>query len=216
MRKKIILLFLLVGSVLFGQEAFRYDTIQVSKDDSRNIHRYKKRSITQQSRYQEERQPSAAVSNTVFNPKNLRYGLNLGFSLSNNYSLFRFAPQLGYQFNRYVMAGAGVSYYYSKRKYYYDRDQANHYSNSIGANAFAYLYPAPFIALSARPEINYIWKSSKNREGTFNKRNATVPSFVVGAGLRMGNAHAMLYYDLVQDVDSPYSSGLFYGVSVYF
>jgi hypothetical protein len=43
-----------------------------------------------------------------------------------------------------------------------------------------------------------------------------VPSVVIGGGLRMGNAHAMIYYDLVQDIDSPYTSGVFYGVSIYF
>ena len=115
------------------------------------------------------------------------------------------------------MAGVGVSYYHSKQRVYFQSERVNDYINSLGANAFAYLYPVKFIAFSVQPEFNYIWASSEGDvSGTYNKRKALVPSVVVGAGLRLGSAHAMIYYDLVQDVNSPYSSGVFYGVSVYF
>ena len=67
-----------------------------------------------------------------------------------------------------------------------------------------------------RPEINYIWNSYKEGEAVTYKKDVLVPSVVVGAGLRLGQAHAMLYYDWVQDINSPYTSGVFYGVSVYF
>ena len=127
--------------------------------------------------------------------------------------LFR-SPQLGYQFNKYMMAGAGVSYYYSKRKYYYS-DESRH-NNSLGGNLFAYLYPTSFLAISVQPEVNYIWNSYRQGSDVTYKKDVLVPSVVVGAGLRLGRAHAMLYYDLVQDIDSPYTSGVFYGVSVYF
>ena len=118
-------------------------------------------------------------------------------------SLFLLAPQLGYQFNQYFMAGVGVSYYYSKYKGYIKSDRITHYNNSLGGNLFAYLYPTSFLALSVQPEANYIWASYKDAAGVSYKRDVLVPSVVVGAGLRLGRAHAMLYYDLVQDVDSP-------------
>ncbi len=156
-------------------------------------------------------QPTAK---TGFDARNLRYGLNLGLNFSNDYTFFRLAPQLGYQFNKYMMAGAGVSYYYSKRKYYYS-DESRH-NNSLGGNLFAYLYPTSFLAISVQPEVNYIWNSYRQGSDVTYKKDVLVPSVVIGAGLRLGQAHAMLYYDLVQDIDSPYTSGIFYGVSVYF
>ncbi|MDD2796927.1 MAG: hypothetical protein PHE76_03150, partial [Candidatus Pacebacteria bacterium] len=123
----------------------------------------------------------------------------------------------GYQFNRYLMAGAGVSYYYSKNRIYHQQERVSLYNNSLGANLFGYFYPSRMLVVSVQPELNYVWSNYKgDLSGELDKANVLVPSFVVGAGLRLGPAHAMLYYDLVQDVNSPYSSGIFYGMSVYF
>ena len=218
MKKVILGLSVFFSMLSYSQESFRYDTIRVSKEDTRNIHHYRERqgqglAKQNQQRRRQSTQPSVS---TGFDARKLRYGLNLGLNFSNSYSLFRLAPQVGYQFNQYFMTGVGVSYYHSKRKYYYSDGQVTHSNNSLGANAFAYLYPVRFIAFSMQPEVNYIWRSSKDSQGEFNKRDVLVPSVIVGAGLRMGNAHAMIYYDLVQDVNTPYSSGIFYGVSVYF
>lgn len=221
MKKLILALFLITTTLSFAQQPFRYDTIRVSRDDARNIHHYNK----QQQRgpkhsQQRQRQQNGSIHSTAktgFDATKLRYGLNLGLNFSNDYSLFRLAPQVGYQFNKYMMAGAGVSYYHSKRRNYINPDRITRYNNSLGGNLFAYLYPASFLAISVQPEVNYIWASSKDAQGaTFNKRDVLVPSVVVGAGFRLGSAHAMIYYDLVQDIDSPYTSGVFYGVSVYF
>ena len=226
MRNNILTLFLLVSVFSFSQEPFRYDTIRVSDDDSRNIHQYQKKEQTPKSTQQRKpitiqaSLPSATnqpTTNSSFDARKLRYGINFGLNFSSNYSLFRLAPQVGYQFNQYVLAGVGVSYYYSKTRLYHEEERVTHSNNSIGANTFAYLYPMRMIAISAQPEVNYIWSSlNGDSSGQYNKQNVLVPSFVIGAGLRLGRAHAMLYYDLVQDVNSPYSSGLFYGVSVYF
>lgn len=220
MKKLILAIFLITTTLAFSQQPFRYDTIRVSKEDTRNIHHYNQRQGVQKQNQQRLRGPgprnAQSAAKTGFDAKNLRYGLNLGLNFSNDYSLFRLAPQVGYQFNKYVMAGAGVSYYHSKRRNYINPERITRYNNSLGANLFGYLYPASFLAISVQPEFNYIWASSKDSQGTFNKRDVMVPSVVVGAGLRLGSAHAMIYYDLVQDIDSPYSSGVFYGVSVYF
>lgn len=221
--KKLLLPFLLIlTTVAFSQQPFRYDTIRVSQDDTRNIHQNQQHRNTLQQRNQQRNQQrldsSQSVANTGFDARNLRYGLNFSLNISDSYSLIRFAPQVGYQFSKHLMAGAGVSYYYSKRKYYYANSHSRdtRHSNSLGANLFGYLYPTSFLAISVRPEINYIWNSYKDDSSSTYKHDVLVPSVVVGAGIRLGQAHAMLYYDLVQDKDSPYTSGLFYGVSVYF
>ena len=201
MKKLILILFVILSTLSYSQEPFRYDTIRVSRDDTRNIHQQKQNQPLAKQNRQIQRGTSEPEAKIGFDAKKLRYGLNLGLNFSNNYSLFRLAPQVGYQFNEYVMAGVGVSYYHSKQRVYFQSERVNDYINSLGANAFAY----------------YIWASSEGDvSGTYNKRKALVPSVVVGAGLRLGSAHAMIYYDLVQDVNSPYSSGVFYGVSVYF
>ncbi len=219
MKKLLLAIFVTLSTVAFSQKPFRYDTIRVSTDDTRNIHQRshgQHHQRTLQERNQKIKGLSQPMVRKGFDARNLRYGLNFSLNLSNNYSLFRFAPQVGYQFSKYLMAGAGVSYYYSKRKYY-NSNETRH-TNSLGGNLFGYLYPTSFLALSVRPEANYIWNSYEDRDSsTMFKREVLVPSVVVGAGLRLGGrAHAMLYYDLVQDADSPYTSGVFYGVSVYF
>ncbi len=215
MNKFFLSLFLILSTLSFSQQPFRYDTIRVSKDDTRNIHQGLQQQQRQQQPNQQRSTYSQSEAKTGFDTRNLRYGLNLSLNLNNDYSLFRFAPQVGYQFNKFVMAGAGVSYYYSKRKYYYT-DETRH-NNSLGGNLFAYLYPTSFLALSVRPEVNYIWNSYREGKEVTYKKDVLVPSVVIGAGLRLGGrSHAMLYYDLVQDIDSPYTSGVFYGLSVYF
>lgn len=215
MKKLLIALLLILSTVAFSQQPFRYDTIRVSKDDTRNIHQGQLRTQAQNQQRRRISTPSSSTK-TGFDAKNMRYGLNLGLSFSSYYSLFRLAPQVGYQFNKYVMAGVGVSYYYSKYKSYINNTRVTDNTNSLGGNVFGYLYPTSFLAISIQPEANYIWTSSKDAQGTYNKRDVLVPSAVIGAGLRLGQAHAMLYYDLIQDVNSPYTSGVFYGVSVYF
>ena len=220
MKKILLSVFLLISVLTFSQQSFTYDTIRVSKDDSRNIHQYQNRQrVATQNQVRARRQSDQPALGSRFDASKLRYGINFGLNFSNNYSLFRLAPQVGYQFNRYFMAGLGVSYYYSKNRIYnYNFDERVSYiSNSVGGNAFAYLYPASILVLSIQPEANYIWSRYKGDiSGEYDKNNVLVPSVVVGAGLKLGPAHAMLYYDLVQDVNSPYSSGIFYGVSIYF
>ena len=217
--KKILLgIFLSITLFAFSQEPFKYDTIRVTKEDARNIHRYEnKQSPSVQNQQRAQRPQIKPLSSSGFDARNLRYGINFGLNFSSNYSMFRLAPQVGYQLNKYVMTGVGVSYYYAKNRLYNQQERVYHYTNSLGANAFAYLYPMRFIAISAQPEVNYIWTKVKGKDiAEYDNRNSLVPSFVIGAGLRFGRAHAMIYYDMVQDVNSQYSSGVFYGVSVYF
>lgn len=218
MKKLIFGIFLLISLFTYSQEPFRYDTIFVAPGDARNIHRnHTTETLPQQLRKQAPVQQRSSSSASGFDTKDLRYGLNFGLNFTTNYSLFRLAPQVGYQFNKYMMAGVGVSYFYSKNRIYHQEERVNLHSNTAGANVFGYLYPASMLVISVQPEVNYVWSSYKgDQSGKYNSEKNLVTSFVVGAGLRLGVAHAMLYYDLVQDANSPYSSGIFYGVSVYF
>ena len=136
MRKLLFVVLLILPSVVFSQQPFRYDTIRVSNDDTRNIHHKQQHTLRQ--RNQKRLRSSQSNTKSQFDARNLRYGLNLGLNFSNDYTFFRIAPQLGYQFNKYFMAGAGVSYYYSKRKYYYSNE--SRHNNSLGANLFGYIY----------------------------------------------------------------------------
>ncbi len=213
MKQLYLLLFLLVT---FAAEAqvIRYDTISVAPGDSRNIHRSRALYLkpADESIYVENSQP-AKNEPLRFDRRKLRFGADLGFSLSRNYTRLGIGPQAGYQFNQYLMAGAGI-------KYYYTRAATPRYvirNNLLGANLFGYLYPARFIALFAQPELNYI--HSKLEEKTAGNRESSsgmVPSLVVGAGLRVGRSHITLNYDLVQHVNSPHPEGFYLGVSAFF
>lgn len=218
MKKTFLGLSLLFSFASFSQKPFTYDTIRVSQDDARNIHQFRNRQqSTSETQFQARRQSAQTSSlGSSFNAKNLRYGINFGLNLTNNKTLFKLAPQIGYQLNRYLLTGIGVSYYYSKNRVYHEEGLVNRHLNSLGASTFTYLYPVSILVISAQPEINYIWSSYKDNLETYNKRSAFAPSFVVGGGIRLGSAHAMIYYDLVQHTDSPYSSDIFYGISVYF
>ena len=176
MRKLLFVVLLILPSVVFSQQPFRYDTIRVSNDDTRNIHHKQQHTLRQ--RNQKRLRSSQSNTKSQFDARNLRYGLNLGLNFSNDYTFFRIAPQLGYQFNKYFMAGAGVSYYYSKRKYYYSNE--SRHNNSLGANLFGYIYPASFLAISIQPEVNYIWNSYREGAAVTYKKDVLVPSVVIG------------------------------------
>lgn len=213
MRRFLFFFFLLATLSLRAQE-ITYDTIRVSSDDERNIHLNRSRvANVSQAPLQRERLPVSQNQNSFFNKSKLRFGANLGLSVSSNYTNLGFGPQIGYQFNQYFMAGAGIKYYYSRaRTYEYEIK-----NNLLGANLFGYLYPISFIALFVQPEINYIWSSLT--ELSTNKKTQSwglVPSLVAGGGFRIKRSHVTLNYDLLQRANSPHPEGLYLGVSVFF
>lgn len=218
MRQTILILLFFLPFVLISQETFRYDTIRVSKDDTRNIHKgTDARYIEAQTSQYSKRTTNESSAKFSLDARKIRYGVNFGLNISDNHSFFKFSPRIGYQFSKLIMAGIGTSYYYAKNRVYHQEERLMYKNNSLGANAFAYVYPLTSIAITIQPELNYIWSSyNGDKSGKFNKQNSLVPSTIIGAGLKLGPAHAMLYYDLVQDINSPHPSGIFYGVSVYF
>lgn len=213
MKQFIPLLFFLIA---LGTEAqvIRYDTIRVAAGDERNIHQTtKQNNIAEAARIQvDEKQPDPNDL-TRFDRRKLRFGADLGLSLSRNYTRLGVGPQVGYQLNPYLMAGAGIKYYYTRADLtsYESRD------NLLGANIFGYFYPARFIALFAQPELNYIRSSLTDKStGNENIKKGMVPSLVVGGGLRLGRSHITLNYDLIQHLNSPHPAGFYLGVSAFF
>lgn len=149
----------------------------------------------------------------IFDKSKLRFGASLGLSLSRNYTHLGLGPQIGYQFNKYFMAGTGI-------KYYYSRAELSNYENKdnlLGINIFGYTYPLRFIAIFTQPELNYIWsKLTYKSTGEIITSNGFVPSLIAGAGFRLGYTHITLNYDLVQRADSPHPDGFYIGVSAFF
>ena len=214
MKQTLVLLLLLFSALQAEAQSIRYDTIRVAADDERNIYRAGGQN------YHIETEPLSVTGNQTnkgdiprFDRKKLRFGADLGLSLSRNYTRLGIGPQVGYQLNQYLLAGAGV-------KYYYTRTSTSYYelrNNLLGVNIFSYLYPTRFIALFAQPELNYVRSSmTEKSNGNEEKIRGMVPSLVVGGGLRLGRSHITLNYDLVQHVNSPNPTGFYLGVSAFF
>ncbi|WP_294067673.1 hypothetical protein [Proteiniphilum sp. UBA1028] len=213
MRSVYIFLLWLV-SFFAGAQGFTYDTIRVSRDDARNIHHHKPqhgndkgKTASIEHRNMESNRPS------FFEKSKLRFGANLGLSVSRNYTRLGLGPQIGYQFNPRFMAGTGIKYYYSKAS----TTEYTVKDNLLGANIFGYFYPVSFVAAFAQPELNYIWSDLTQDSTTETlSHSGLVPSLIVGAGFRVGRSHITLNYDLVKHTYSPHPTGVYLGVSAFF
>lgn len=195
---------LLLLPVIASAQGFSYDTIKVAPDDSRNI--YTNRKHTTLTDYNEN-------TGTVFDKRKLRLGANLGLSLSRNYTHLGVGPLIGYQFNKYFMAGTGIKYFYSRARL----SNYEHKDNIFGINLFGYTYPVSFFTIFTQPELNYISsKLTYNSTGEVITSNGFVPSLIVGAGFRLGYTHITLNYDLVQRPNSPHPDGFYLAVSAFF
>jgi hypothetical protein len=219
MRKSasIYLILCFIPIFIQAQNNFRLDTVRVDKNDSRNIHAYKNKGITSDAPEKSNKEITNSNEIKGFDKTKLRFGANLGLSLSKNYTFLGLGPQIGYSFSNYFMAGAGIKYYYTKTRAYDYGDSYLYKNNLLGANIFGYLYPIKFITVFAQPELNYLWTSVENETtNEVSKDSGIVPSIVVGAGFRLGFTHITFNYDLIHEVNSPYPEGIFLGVSAFF
>jgi outer membrane protein assembly factor BamA len=212
--KKYCFLLLMLFPLFVTAQVITYDTIRVSPDDERNINRRQQQSRrTESVSITPQRKQITDESPATFDKSKLRFGADLGLSISRNYTRLGFGPQVGYQFNNYFMAGAGIKYYYTKAA------TTNYIirNNLLGANLFGYLYPTRFITAFVQPELNYI-RSVLTEKVNDNEElsRGIVPSLVVGAGLRLGRSHITLNYDLVQHANSPHPGGFYLGISAFF
>ncbi|MEO5684255.1 MAG: hypothetical protein ABIQ88_16560 [Chitinophagaceae bacterium] len=155
-----------------------------------------------------------------FDKSKLFIGGNFGLNFSSYYTLINVSPQLGYRFNQYLAAGAGVNFLYSSQKSYYtngaDYSKTNY--GVAGFNIFGRVYPIQQILIQLQPELNYTWGKEKYYDGVtpdykFNPK--LVPSLLAGAGgaIPAGGNGAfiiMVQYDLLQNTRGPYGTKPFY------
>ena len=205
MKRWSLFLIFLLQAICFAQ-GFTLDTIRVAPEDSRNIHQRTQLNKTELSLNKDN------SSRFILDRTKLRLGANIGLSLSRNYTYLGVGPQIGYQFNNYFMAGAGIKYYHLKR----NLSEYERKNNLLGFNLFGYIYPIRFITIFAQPELNYIWSNITYNTGERITNNGIAPSLVVGAGLKLGYTHVTINYDLGQHSNSPHPDGFYLSISAFF
>jgi len=154
-----------------------------------------------------------------FDRSKLFGGGNFGLGFGNTFTVLNLSPQLGYQFNEHLAAGAGVNFIYNSTRAF----GLNERFGYAGMNVFGRFYPIPYIVLHAQPEYNYSWGSFDDGSGRIRYPGRMVPSFLIGGGavLPSGGRSAavvMLLYDAVQDRRAPYPNRPFisFGYNFFF
>ncbi len=142
------------------------------------------------------------------------FGINFG-----NYTLINVSPQLGYRFNKYFAAGAGVNFIYSSLRTDYSDGSRERYNQGVaGLNIFGRVYPIPEILLQVQPELNYTWgklkESGVNYSNTYKLESKFIPSLLLGAGGALpagpGAFIVMAQYDILQQDRNPYGDKIFF------
>ncbi|MEP6700938.1 MAG: hypothetical protein ABJA85_06470 [Bacteroidota bacterium] len=162
----------------------------------------------------EEPEPSEKKG---FDKSKLFIGGNFGLSFG-DYTFVNVSPQLGYRFNEYFAAGAGVNFQYSGIKY---RDYNGNTSykegyGSTGLNIFGRVYPIKYVLLQVQPEMNYVWGKYKYYDGTPDTKipGKLVPSLLLGGGAVIpsgpGALVIMVQFDVLNRPQSPYGSRAIY------
>ena len=156
-----------------------------------------------------------------FDKSKLFYGGNIGLGFGSNQTYVNVSPQVGYPFNRFFAAGAGINFIYSSYNYQDILGYKDQYG-VIGLNIFGRAYPIQYIFAQVQPELNYTWIKSTYTNGDVVKDGPKfVPSLLVGGGaaIPIGGAGAMLVmiqYDLLQQPLNPYGSNAFLSIGFNF
>lgn len=164
---------------------------------------------------QYEREP-AKEDIKGFDKSKLFFGGNFGLSFGSQ-TLINVSPQVGYRFNQYFAAGAGVNFIYSSLKSYYTDGSVASRQNLgyAGLNVFGRVYPIQYILLQVQPELNYSWGKYKqyDPDAIYSLPGKFVPSLLLGAGGAIpagrGAFVIMGQYDVVQDPRGPYGNNIF-------
>lgn len=152
-----------------------------------------------------------------FRKENLFIGGNFGLTIG-DYTLINISPQVGYRFNKYVAAGAGINAQYaSEKQRNYSGDVIYRDSRGIlGLNVFGRVYPLQYIMLQVQPEANYIFGRQKyydnNQTLTTDLDAEIVPSLLLGGGAVLPSGRSSLviavFWDALYDPNktnrSPY------------
>jgi hypothetical protein len=142
-----------------------------------------------------------------FDKEKVFFGGNFGLGFGSNQTAINVSPQVGYRFNKFLAAGAGVNFSYYSYKY----DWLGYKENFgvAGLNIFGRFYPIEYILLQVQPEGNYVWGKAKYNDGSEVRIDSRlVPSLLVGGGaaipLGRGAMLIMVQYDLLQRPLNPY------------
>jgi hypothetical protein len=151
-----------------------------------------------------------------FDKNKLFFGGNFGMGFGSSSTLVNVSPQIGYRFNRYLAAGAGVNFIYSSYRYRYSMPEYKENFGVTGLNIFGRVYPIDYLFLQLQPELNYTWGKYKFYDGTADLKldNKFVPSLLGGAGAAIpagrGAFIVMVQYDLLQNERTPYGNRAFF------
>jgi long-subunit fatty acid transport protein len=152
-----------------------------------------------------------------FDKSKLFIGGNFGMTFG-DYTLINVSPQLGYRFNEYLAAGAGINFQYIslKERDFYGNPVDRISQEVIGMNIFGRVYPIRQLMLQAQPELNYVFGKIKyyNPPSRTNLDASIVPSLLLGGGVVFpgGNGAFIIsvFYDVLQNSNSPYSDKPFF------
>ncbi len=153
-----------------------------------------------------------------FDKSKLFFGGNFGLAFGNYSTLVNVSPQIGYRFNRYLAAGAGVNFILSSYKYDFGNINQNYKEQYgvTGLNVFGRFYPIEYIFVQVQPEANYTWLKYHfyNGEPDAKLPNKIVPSLLggLGAAIPAGRGYFIVTanYDLLQNERSPYGNRAFF------
>ena len=197
MKKILILSFLFVVTVMSHS--------QIYVDNQGNVQDQRKTNKTYE---RIKKQPKQSTSK--FDKSKLSIGGGIGLQFG-DYTTINISPQVGYDFSKYLTAGAGFGYTYFKDSH----AQYDWKSSYLSFNLFGRFYPIQNIVIAVQPEISRMWQTIEYA-GRSNKENKFVPSLLLGGGLRFQGVIAMIQYDVLQDENTPYGDNIFYTVGYTF
>jgi hypothetical protein len=151
-----------------------------------------------------------------FDKSKLFFGGNFGLGFGNVSTLINVSPQIGYRFNHYLAAGAGINFIYSSYKYQFANPEYKEQFGVAGLNIFGRVYPIEYIFLQLQPEANYTWGKYKFYNDWPDEKlpSKIVPSLLggVGAAIPAGRGYLIVSanYDLIQNERSPYGNRAFF------
>jgi hypothetical protein len=173
---------------------------------------------------------SAAQSNSKTNTNpfkgaafkdRLFYGGDFGLSFG-DVTYVRVAPLVGYHVSPKFGFGLGPSYQYWKIKYTGNNAGPVAETSIWGGSTFMRFFPVDFIFLQTDFELLNLKSSFRDAGNFFDEQvsRVTVPVWLVGGGYveRSGSTGLMigLFYDLIQDPNSPYGRDFILRAGIFF
>ncbi len=151
----------------------------------------------------------------------LFFGGDLGLSFG-NFTFVRVAPIVGYHVSPKFGFGLGPSYQYWRYDALTASGPARIETHIYGMNTFARFFPIEQGFIQTDFELLNLRTSFRDAGNFFDESESrvTVPVWLVGAGFvqRSGRGGFMvgIFYDLIQDINSPYGRDLIFRGGVFF